>query len=162
MNDAEYLIAERSGRIFIKIVGNARYTNSAEFGNFVLNDLLKKSHSEEVLLDLSETKFMDSTVMGLIARLAGYSISKFQAKLKVKSQNKVINDLLYNTGFNDYILIIDDIDEQNYKGLNCSDNHDNSLEKLILEAHKALSEMNEINRKEFKTVIEMLSKSQED
>ncbi len=162
MNEADYLIAIKNGKIFIKVVGYARYTNSSEFANFILNDLLKKAHSEEVFLDLSETLFMDSTVMGLIARLAGYSISKFQTKLKVKSQNPELNNLLYNTGFHDFILIMDDMDEQNYKDLKTTESVENSLGKIMLEAHVALSEMNEVNRKEFKSVVDMLSGSQED
>ena len=80
MKTAEYLIAKKNSKLFIKIIGAARYTNSSEFGNFVLNDLLKAPHDEEIMLDLTETEFMDSTVMGLIARLAGYSISKFNTK----------------------------------------------------------------------------------
>ena len=84
-------------------------------------------------------------------------------KLIVKSPNKDINDLLYNTGFQDYMLIIDDFceDEADYNKIRNIEKS-KSLQDVMLDAHIALSEMNEINMKEFKTVVEMLSAPVED
>jgi len=157
-NQATFLLADDSEKYFIKIVGCARYTNCADFACFV-NKIIEESTFVDILVDLSETEFLDSTNLGLLAKLAGAVFSKYERKMTLISTHDDISDLLVNTGFDQIMLIIENPDfySQELEELPDIDDVDRNMARVMLEAHQALMDLNETNQQQFRTVVEMLS-----
>lgn len=162
-DEAKYLLASHDKKYFIKIVGSARYSNCAAFGSFVLNKLLRDDSCEDILVDLRETDFLDSTNLGLLAKMGGFIFSKFHRKMAVVSTDKSINDLLVNTGFDRIMLIIDNPDYvlSELGNLPEASQGEMNLAKLMLEAHQELMELSDENKRKFRTVVEMLKDEME-
>ena len=159
-SETQFMYSSNSDKYFIKIIGPARYTNCTDFNNFV-NTIISKSAFQDILLDLRETDFIDSTNLGLIAKLAGAVFTKFQRRMTVISTNLDINDLLINTGFDQIMLIIDNPQEF-VTGLNVlpdTPSTERDLAKMMLDAHMELTQLNGVNKQEFKTVVDMLTKT---
>lgn len=68
MERGRYFVAEREGITFIRMVGNLKYTGSSGFDMF-LDDFLSQEY-RDVVVDLSDAVFIDSTNLGLLARIA--------------------------------------------------------------------------------------------
>jgi len=157
-NSVRFLLAHSGNKYFLKIVGTPRYTNCADFSYFI-SALISENQFEDILVDLSETDFLDSTSLGLLAKLAGAVVSKFDRKMTVISTNRDINDLLINTGFDQIMLLIEKPDDFNSEldELPAVNDVNKNMAKMMLEAHKILSDMNSENENEFKAVVEMLT-----
>ncbi len=157
-DEAKFLMAVNDDKYFIKIVGNAKYTNCNDFG-ILVNEILNKKECEDILVDLRETQFMDSTNLGLLAKLAGYIFTKFERKMTIISTDKDINDLLVNTGFDQIMLIVDkpEFFGRDMEEIGNTNDVQINMAKMMLDAHLALSQINEENKQQFKAVCEMLS-----
>ena len=161
--DVKYLFAHKDGKYFIKIVGSARYTNCGDFGSFVQNDLLQDQSCKDILVDLSDTDFLDSTNLGLLAKIAGFILTKFKHRMTIICPDQSIKNVLLNTGFDQIMLIIENPDEFALELENLPDVsiEDKALAKLMLDAHKTLMNINDKNLQEYKTVVDILSKELE-
>jgi len=158
-NQASYQLAEDSGKYFVKIIGSARYTNCIDFACFV-NKLIEELTFEDILVDLSDTDFLDSTNLGLLAKLAGAVYTKYERKMTVITTHPDICDVLRNTGFDQIMLLIEHPVDYTSELNEIQDitTVDKNMAKVMLDAHKTLIELNETNRQEFHSVVEMLSR----
>lgn len=141
---------------YVKMSGNLRYTGCANFDSF-LTRLFKEHLCEDIIIDLSEAEFLDSTNLGLMAKAAGFVMKKCGRKMTVISSNESVNDLLTNTGFDQVINIIEtiDLDQARLDDLPIPEQERN-MAAMLLEAHEALIDMNDENIAQFKDVVEML------
>ena len=158
MNDVKYLFAFEDNRYFIKIIGSPRYTNCTGFSYFI-NKIINENKFEDILVDIRETDFLDSTNLGLLAKLAGAVMSRFDRRMTVISTNNEINDLLNNTGFDKIILLVEQPESfvYNMKQVKTAPEVEINMAEMMLEAHENLLKMNDENNSKFKTVVEMLS-----
>lgn len=155
---AQFLFACENKKYFIKIIGVPRYTNCANF-NYFVNTLLKTNDFEDILIDIRETQFLDSTCLGLLAKLAGAVFTKFNRRMALISTEADINELLKNTGFDKIMLIIDQPNFflSNLNSLPESPDVEQNMAKMMLEAHENLVLLSSENKKKFKAVVDMLS-----
>lgn len=160
MNEGKILYAELDGIYVVHPVGNVRYTISRGLDKLI-NRIQEDENARDIIADLSETAFLDSTNLGLLARLASMAFKKFQRHPQLISCNHNINMVLESMGFKQIF--------------NISDNwptaipEDQALEEVdidqaptfgvadLLAAHRQLSEMNEKNAETFHDVIELLA-----
>lgn len=159
MNEKEnFLLAQKGHKYFIKIMGSPRYNNSENFWSYINNRILQDEKCEDILVDLRETQYMDSTNLGLLARLAGFLYKKLNRKMTAISTNPDINDLLINTGFDQILLLVENANDFEEKLSRIPDMNDQqkNMARMMYEAHLELSQMNEKNQSEFKNVVEML------
>ena len=145
----EYAIKNRN--LFIKIIGTARYTEANEFSAFVTKVLSGREY-EDILVDLTETIFLDSTNLGLLAKLAGYVVMNYDHKMTLVSTNQEINTVLLNTGFDQIMTLITDPlgFKHSYSIITTEENVEENIARMMLDAHLALIELNDKNRQEFK------------
>jgi len=157
-NETKYLLAKENNKYFIKIIGTARYTNCADFSHFI-SELFKDDTVADILVDLRETDFLDSTSLGILAKMAGFIFSKFERKMTVISTHPDINDLLINTGFDQIMFIVDQPEYfvSHLNEITELGDVEKNMAKMMLEAHKALMDISDENKKEFRTVVEMLT-----
>jgi anti-anti-sigma factor len=118
-----------------------------------------KNTIENIIIDLSETEYLDSTCLGLLAKMANYLLNTRDKKPTIISNKENINHILKGVGFNKVFHIIkrypQNIDELNKISIDKKDNLDTDMGKMIMDAHEALFDLNEKNKETFKDVVEI-------
>jgi len=159
MSEGKILYSKDGQRYFLKMTGKLRFTSGREFDN-LLNIIFSDPALQDIMIDMSEADYLDSTILGLLAKIANFMIKKFHKKGIILSTNKNINYLLDNIGLNNVFIIVESYDytpEMLNKIPNIrSSEQENAL--TILDAHRQLIKLNEKNRAVFKDVIELLEK----
>lgn len=157
IREDKYLAGDYQGNLFIKIVGNATMKNSKTLD--ALFDKVFAGGQKDIILDFEECNYMDSTMLGLIAKTA-IKLKKLWGKsmYSVNASN-VIAMSLKSTGV-DKLLVQLETTELAVIGVEKLDNKDfeGKREKTehILEAHKTLMELSEENSAVFKNVVTLL------
>lgn len=141
----------------IKLVGDIRYTMGCALGDF-LNDLFARADFDDIVVDLSETHSIDSTSLGLLARIANFSREHFDRKTTLLSTNPDVNQVLDTMGFYEIFDIRDTGDtisatlQELTHQVPCKED----LTRVVYEAHRTLSEINPQNRQAFQSVLDSI------
>jgi anti-anti-sigma factor len=104
MDAGNVLYANHDGLVVFKFVGEIRYTMgdsyrvSASLDAF-LDDLFESKDFENILIDLTETDSIDSTNLGLLAKIAQFTERHYGRKPTIISTNEDINAILDSVGF---------------------------------------------------------------
>ena len=159
MNGGSILYSTKDQKYFIKLTGNLRFTSGHDFDS-LLNVIFKNPDVKDIMIDMSEADYLDSTILGLLAKTANFMIKKFKRKITVLSTNEDINYLLDNIGLNEVFIIVTSCNyspEQlrEIPNINASE-RESAL--TILDAHRQLVALNKKNQAEFKDVVELLEK----
>ena len=159
MTEGNYYYNITNKRCFIKLVGHVHYSNSAGFEQFVA-DIINKGIIDNILIDLSETTGIDSTNLGLVAKLANYTISSHKKKITLITANPDVTTILDSMGFFEVSVIVEELPNGNYE-LDEIDNisqDQQDMTKMMLDAHKELIKVSEQNKDIFKNIVDMLQK----
>lgn len=152
-----YLVGQADGKLFIKIVGNATMKNSK-----TLEDLFNKVFAGapvEIIFDFAECKYMDSTMLGLLAKTAIKLKKEWDKRIYELNADGVVKASLKSTGVYNLMLHLDSsikVDTTALKDQDFTDKKEKAAH--ILGAHKTLMELSEENAKVFKNVVELLEK----
>ena len=159
MTDGQILYSKVANRYFIKFTGTLRYTISRGLDVF-LNKMFEDPALEDVLLDISEAEYFDSTNLGLLAKIASQMQKRFNRKVTLFSTNPNINFLLDNIGLNKVFIIVDkpDFTAENLQKIPDLQDTERERALVILEAHRQLMALNETNHDTFKSIVELLEK----
>jgi anti-anti-sigma factor len=148
----------RQGNTYIlKLIGDVRYTMGCALGDF-LDRLFTQTDYNDIVVDLTETHSIDSTSLGLLAKIANFNRQHFAHKTTLLSTNADVNHILDNMGFYE-IFNIRDTGEAITAALQqlaisapCKD----ELTRIMYEAHQTLSDLNPRNEEAFKGVLDNL------
>ena len=151
-----YAVVEN--RALLKLAGAIRYPLSQRL-NLALGRMFAKAHVRGVVVDLQEVEFIDSTCMGLLARVATRCLELDCERPVIVSVRPEVNRLLRSMGFDRVFVLITDpaaptaglADAAELAGLTKRPDP-----KLVLEAHRALCRINETNLHLFQNVVEQL------
>lgn len=160
--DGRVLFAIRNRDYFIRLEGPIRYTISTGFAALI-DSIFEKSRVDSVCIDLSDTEYIDSTNLGLLARIANGLRAINGKKVSICKPNESILTVLCSMGFDEVFDLhkLEPCEKVDFKPVPfCDGKIDKS--RLILDTHKTLMDMNEKNRQEFKNVVEVLEKQVEE
>ena len=155
----KYLLGEINGEVFIKIVGNATMKNSKTLEN-VFNKLFE-GEKKEIILDFAECNYMDSTMLGLLAKTAIKIKKTWEKTMFAINLSNIISTSLKSTGVDKLLNILDSKDVRTVAVEEIkTDDFKNKEEKTrhILESHKTLMDLSEENKAAFKNVVNLLEK----
>ncbi len=157
IREDKYLAGEYEGKLFIKIVGNATMKNSKTLD--LLFEKVFKEESKDLILNLEECNYMDSTMLGLLAKTAIKMKKLWNKKMYVINIPNTVSMSLKSTGVDKLMEFIDSNNTGNVEveQLETRD-FDGKNEKTmhILESHKVLMELNDENKVVFKNVVNLL------
>lgn len=148
----------RQGNTYIlKLTGDIRYTMGCALCDF-LERLFSCRDYDDICVDLTEAQAIDSTSLGLLAKIANFSLQHFSHKTTLFSTNDDINQVLDSMGFYEIFNVCDTgeaITETLHQlAINSPCKHE--LTRIVYEAHQALSGMNPRNREAFQGVLDNL------
>lgn len=152
-------VADKNGVYVIKLEGDVRLTLSLSFDDFIDNMFADPKFCS-VIFDLSGAIAIDSTTLGLMAKISLMGRSfKFMDPIVIAT-NPGINRLLSSMGFQEIFQIVEstDLADQEYRELNCAEGSldEEKVREKVIAAHKALIDVNENNQTLFKELIQSL------
>lgn len=158
MNTGKIQVAERDGVYVLRFEGDVRL-NFCSALDAAIENMFHASKFASVLLDLSGAENLDSTTLGLLAKLSLRASEYGKVLPTVVTTNPDIRRLLDSMGFESLFNIVS-------SPVPCPDClHDLPLQavseeevrKRVLEAHQVLMTLNEHNRQAFHDLVERLS-----
>lgn len=157
---AEILYSIHQNQYFIIIKGALRYSQSGSFYDFIKKMLTDEENNKSILVDLRECSFMDSTSLGLLAKIANYTVKNNLPQAVILSDKVDINALLESVGFDSvfYITTAKDVIIGETSQIDSALIEQKKLAAVILDAHQELTMLNDKNKDVFKNVIQMFSK----
>ena len=158
MVQGQISVADNDGVYVIKLEGDVRLTLSISFDEFIENMFAKKQFFS-VLFDLTGAKAIDSTTLGLMAKISiGMQQREWDQPIVV-TDNPSMLKLLSSMGFDDIFQIVSpsEVDVVLDKPYALEERTDElGVTKRVLEAHRTLMQLNESNSETFKELVEGL------
>ena len=157
MRSGRILAAQQGDVCLIKLEGSVTHTISGGFDLFITGALENRSVTQFVI-DLRDVVHIDSTNLGLLARIARNQLARGEGSPVLVSVNADVNTLLKSMGFDAVFVIV----ECSPADVSCCreipERHPDRAEQLrtMLDAHRTLMELNKKNRATFRTVVEAL------
>ena len=163
-NMGKILYAEAQGVHVLKFIGEVRLTLGPAIASF-LSQLKGAKNFKSVVIDLSETQCIDSTALGLLARIAICTRDSFGAMPSVISPREDITRILKSMAMEEVCLILKECvypdNEMPAQTAELSSApkamlSEDALREQVLEAHKTLMSLNQENRDKFKDLVSAL------
>lgn len=159
MQEGQILVASHNGVSVIKMVGDVRLTLCISFDLFI-DDMFEQENFKAVLFDLSEAEAIDSTTLGLMAKISILGREKIGTNPTILSTNGSINRILSTMGFSDIFSIVSDFDSYDLsapcEALVERGEDENLIKHKVVDAHKILMNLNQKNKDTFTNLVEML------
>lgn len=158
MSDGTVYFAEHDGSCVLRFTGEIRYTLGHTIDSF-LDRLYARGGFERVLVDLNQTESIDSTGLGLLAKIANFERQRNGGKALLFSSRPDINELLRCLCLDEFFVFADGAaDDTPGSALPDDDASAQELAQTILDAHQRLAAMNENNRVMFQNVVDELTR----
>lgn len=157
MQPGKIWVADHAGVYVIKMVGDVRLTLCMSFDQFI-DSMFERDDFASIIFDLTEAEAIDSTTLGLMAKISILAGQRKQLRPVVISTLPGINRLLDSMGFGEIFDIVKEAPE-NLRAevcLEAGELDEGCARDKVLEAHRILMELNEKNRETFKDLVKTL------
>lgn len=157
MDEGKILVADHQGAFLIKLVGDVRVTLCVAFDDYV-ERMLKASNFHSVVIDLSEAEGIDSTTLGLLAKVSIRAGRQYGYRPAIVSTNPSITRLIDSMGFGAVFDIRTSrpATEEDLVSLPVVHCGEEVVRQRVIEAHRLLMGMNDDNRKRFTELVTTL------
>ena len=160
MKVGQILVADHDGVYVIKMLGDVRLTLCISFDQFI-DAMFKSPNFTSVLFDLSDAGAIDSTTLGLMAKISILGQERCGVTPVILASNPSIQRILSTMGFSDIFVIVDQLDTPAFAQipLNCTNCDEIEVKEKVIEAHKILMGLNAENADTFRNLVNMLENS---
>lgn len=146
--------AKINNTLILRLLGEMRFTECTALSE-LLEEIFSDPEVSNVLIDLTQASAIDSTGLGMLAKISNHIKNHHHHKTPIFSTNPDINRTLESMGFDKvFILLRHDpslpIPDQEVPACSADDT---TTAQVILDAHKNLAELNEKNWREFSPII---------
>ncbi len=152
MSTGRIQFAEQDGTFVLKFVGEVRLTLCSAL-DATIERIFTALNFSTIVIDLTETESIDSTTLGLLAKLSILSRQKVGLLPTVVTTNPDISDQVVN--------IVDRPIPcpECLSDLPSQDQNEEVVRSKVLEAHRILMGLNESNREAFHDLVSALERS---
>ncbi len=157
MNTGKILATKFNQIPVLKLVGDVRVLMSSTIDNYFAS-LYSRADLEAMIVDLTETTGIDSTALGLLAKMAIQLRNRFNVKPSIISTNPDITKILKGMSFDIIFDIIEEplSEEVKFGELNHVSEPENVIKQKVIVAHQALMALSEDNKLEFQDLVNAL------
>ncbi len=157
-DEGRVLYARRDGTCVLRFQGSIRYTMAHALDAFI-DALFAHDPPRTVVADLSAADSIDSTGIGLLAKLARHQRRAGFGNPVLFSANPDMNEVLTSVCLDDvFDMAAAPPEGEALAPVTPTEPSAPQLAHTILEAHRALSEISESNRVLFRDVVEGLTR----
>lgn len=157
MNSGKILAAEFNHMPVLKLVGDVRVLMSSTIDNY-FSSLYSRAILDAMIVDLTETTGIDSTALGLLAKMAIQLRNRFNVKPSIVSTNPDITKILKGMNFDIIFNIVEEPlgSEACFGELNHISESDDVIKQKVIVAHQALMTLSHDNKLEFQDLVSAL------
>jgi anti-anti-sigma factor len=143
----------------LRFIGDIRYTLSPSIDHF-LEEIFTGPKPAGFVIDLTEADSIDSTNLGLLARLALRMQRLDAQRVTIVSNRADINSVLTSMALDEVFDIINDtgLETDTAQEVPQKNTDRETLSRTLIDAHRALMDLNEHNREMFRDVVAALEK----
>ncbi|WP_292950347.1 MULTISPECIES: STAS domain-containing protein [unclassified Neptuniibacter] len=145
------------GSFVLKFVGDVRLTLCASL-DCHLDKVLDQPDVTDILIDLTQAEGIDSTSLGLIAKLSIKANQRDLGKPTLVSTDPDITRILYTMGFDHIFILLEELPltVRDLQQLPLVQESVDEMKERIISAHRVLMTLNETNREAFKDLVSTL------
>ena len=165
MQPGQILVADHDGVYVIKMEGDVRLTLCVSFDQFI-DTMFSRDDFRAIMFDLSAAEAVDSTTLGLMAKIAILAMERKQLRPMILSESAGINRTLDCMGFAEIFDIVSTETLPDYVNkaaqqhqasvLDCPVADEAQAKQRVIEAHRILMDLNDKNRETFQDLVKTL------
>ena len=159
MKEGRILAAHHDGAYALKLVGDVRVNLCSSVDDY-FEHMFSNPDFESVVVDLCEAEGIDSTTLGLLAKLALRAKKEHGLKPVICSCSSGINRLLQSMAFGKLFEIRHEacVDDDVIREIPAVSEDPETVRIKVIEAHRVLMDMSEENRERFQDLMVALEK----
>jgi len=160
VQEGRILAASHDGAYVIRLEGDVRLTLCTTIDEY-FQRMFEDSQFASVWVDLCDAEGIDSTTLGLLAKLALNVKEKFGFEPAIYSCDPGINRLLKSMGFQRLFELHEEAcsNPENIREIPTVDGNEQAVQDKVIEAHRVLMDISEENRARFKDLMAALEHS---
>ncbi len=160
MQEGRILAASHGGTYVIRMVGDVRLTLCTTIDDY-FQRMFDDPAFVSVWVDLCDAEGIDSTTLGLLAKLALTVKKKFGFEPAIYSSDPGINRLLKSMGFQRLFKLHEEIctTPEQISEIPIVDGSEQAVKEKVIEAHRVLMDISDENRARFKDLMAALEHS---
>ena len=158
MTPGKIQFAESEGTYVLKLIGEVRLTLCSSLEEF-LDMMFDEPRFKSVIIDLSEAQTIDSTSLGVLAKLSIKANKRFNLVPVLICPQPDITRILLSMGFDRIFIIVKEDQSSGYRSMNelhCEAGCEAATHAQVLDAHRVLMDLNENNRRAFSDLVKQL------
>jgi anti-anti-sigma factor len=151
------MVGDHDGVYVLLFQGDVRLTLCTAVDAF-LDRMFQDVGFKSVLVDLGETQSIDSTSLGLLAKLSIQADRRFGYRPTLISTQPDITRVLVTMGLDDVFNLVQEplVHDDQLGELPCQAATELEIRERVLEAHRILMDMNEANHAAFHDLVSTL------
>jgi anti-anti-sigma factor len=155
-DEGRILYARRADAWVLRFEGAIRYTGAHALDTF-LDSLFARQDPASICVDLSAATSIDSTGIGMLAKVANGLRQSGKGKPVLLSTNPEITELLVNLCLDEVCLIVTEgVHAPAAETIPSTTPSEREVARTVLEAHRLLSGLSDQNRETFVSVVDAL------
>ncbi len=158
--EGRILAADHHGAYALKLVGDVRVNLCSSIDEY-LEQMFSDPQFESVMVDLCDAEGIDSTTLGLLAKLALRVRKQFGLRPVIYSCRNGINRLLQSMAFGKLFDIREEsvINGSVIREIPAVNDDPEVVREKVIEAHRVLMDLSEENRERFKDLMTALEQT---
>ena len=154
MPDGRILHGSHEGVQVLRYQGEVRYTLCPAL-DVLIQKLLSSEGLRGFVVDLTAVDAIDSTNLGILARLTGIMQKRNLPKVTLVSSRPAINEVVEGMGLEKVFHRVSEsgVEIEKMREVPLETPGDEDVPRLLIEAHRALMALNERNRDQFRDVV---------
>lgn len=160
MQDGRVLAASHNGAYVIRFEGDVRLTLCTTIDDY-FHTMFDDPAFASVWVDLCSAEGLDSTTLGLLAKLALTVKERFGFQPAIYSCDPGINRLIKSMGFQRLFELREEVcgNPEEAVAIPVVEGSESAVKDKVIEAHKVLMELSSENRARFKDLLAALERS---
>jgi len=157
MSSYKILQAEQQGIYLLKFIGEIRLNVCSTLDNLI-ESMIEDPDFRTIVVDLTETEIIDSTTLGLLAKIAMAAEKRSHFLPTLVSTNPDITRIVLSMGFDRIFIIVREPASriEQLEEIPVLMASESQVRDKVLDAHRVLMSMNKKNQEEFKNLVRAL------
>lgn len=158
MDTCKMQYAVFNGTYVVKLVGDVRVPTCTALETFIEQRMKADTDLRAVLIDLTATEAIDSTALGLLARIAVQLQARGLGRPVLLCINPDIDRILMSMGFDKVFRILHTTAALNSSldELPSGNLSDDAVTQQVIDAHRTLMSLNDSNTQAFRSLVDAL------